>query len=554
MLSFGRSALVIILYMSAVGVLLPMSSLVAAQTPPVGARFRIAGTVVSANDGHALGQTRVSIFDTRNPKFRQSMITAEDGRFEFTQLKPGKYDLNGAKRGYIAAEYDQHEQFSTAIVTGSGLDTESLMLRLAPAAVLSGKVLDEAGDPVRHARVTLWREDHGSGVSRVIRTRDDSTDDLGFYEFTPLDGGTYFLSATANPWYAVHPTSRPEGTVNALTLVDRWLDVAYPTTYYGGATEWEDATPIPVRGGDRLEVDIHLAPLAALHLLFHSTPNPDQGFTMPIFQKQAFDGLAFLGGVEPQMVSPGLFELTGLLPGKYTVRIPASGDQSGQVSEILDLTQDSQELDMSSGLPVGSINASVEVPGEAKLPKGLAIALRDAQRRVVAWRPVDDKGEANFEELVPGKYEVRAGSPSKPYSVIRISSQSSKTSGHTLNVPPGTALKVTLSLIGGSVNVEGFVKHAGKAAPGAMVVLVPNNPDSNRELFRRDQSDLDGSFRLQSVIPGSYTVLAIENGWDLDWAQPATIENYARHGQKIKIGAKAETSLELSESIEVQPR
>ena len=121
---------------------------------------------------------------------------------------------------------------------------------------------------------------------------------------------------------------------------------------------------------------------------------------MPTLQKQAFDGVGFLGGVQTQMVSPGLFELTGLLPGKYTVHIPGSGDQSGPVTEILDLTQDSQELDMSSGLPVSSIHALVEVPGEVKLPKGLAIALRDAQRRVVAWRPVDDKGEANFEQIM----------------------------------------------------------------------------------------------------------------------------------------------------------
>lgn len=555
MSSIRRPVLVIIYGIYAVGLsLLPGPSLLSAQPLAAGVKFRIAGIVVSANDGHPLSRARVSIFDTKNPSFRQSMITSEDGHFEFTQLKAGKYALDGAKRGYITASYDQHEQFSTAIVTGSGLETEGLVFRLAPAAVLFGKVLDEAGDPVRHANVTLWREDHASGVSRVVRSRADSTDDLGFYEFTGLDGGTYFLSASAKPWYAVHPvSSRQEGTANTPILVDRSLDVAYPTTYYGGATEWEDATPIPVRGGDRMEVDIHLAPVPALHFLFHVTENPEKGITMPVLQKHAFDAPGFVEGSEAQMVSPGLFEMTGLVPGRYTVRLPASGGQS-QLSAVVDLTHDSQELDVSDGVPLSSVSASIELEREAKLPQGLAIALRDAQRRVVAWRPVNDKGEVNFEEIAPGKYEVRAGSPSKAYSVIRVSSPSGQTSGHTLNVLPGTALKVTLSLIGGSVNVEGFVKHGGKGVPGAMVVLVPSDPDSNRELFRRDQSDLDGSFRLQSVIPGSYTVVAIENGWDLDWAQPATIENYARHGQKIKLGAKGESSVQLSESIEVQPR
>jgi hypothetical protein len=545
----------VVITIYAVGlVLLPMRLPLAAQSSVASGKFRIAGTVVSANDGHQLAQARVSIFDTRNPSSPESVLTAEDGHFEFTHLRAGKYALNGAKRGYISADYDHHEQFSTAIVTGSGLDTESLILRLAPAAVLSGKVLDEAGEPVRHAIVLLWREDHSSGVSRIARSRGDSTDDLGFYEFTGLDDGTYFLSASGQPWYAVHPVSAHQtGSENALTLVDRSLDVAYPTTYYGGASEWEDATPIPVRGGERLEVDIHLAPVPALHVLFHSMENSDKEISPPFLQKQGLEGPGSRAGFETQMVSPGLFEITGLVPGKYIVRFSASGQQGDQVSEI-DLTRDAQELDTSAAVPLSNVDASVEVQGEAKLPQGLEVALRDARRQVVAWQRVNDKREVRFAGIAPGKYEVRAGSPSKAYSVVRVSSQNGQTSGHTLNVAPGAELKVTFTLIGGSVNVEGFVKRQGKPAPGAMVVLVPDDPDSNRERFRRDQSDLDGSFRLQSVIAGTYSVVAIGNGWDLDWAQPAVIESYARHGTKITIGAKGETSVHLSESIELQPR
>jgi Carboxypeptidase regulatory-like domain len=128
-----------------------------AQPPVVG--FRIAGTVVNAVGGNSLARARVTIFDTRNPQNTQWEITSEDGRFEFKQLGPGKYALRGAKRGFIAADYEQHEQFSTAIVTGAGLDTENLVLRLAPFAVLSGKVLDESGEPVRQATVSLYVED-----------------------------------------------------------------------------------------------------------------------------------------------------------------------------------------------------------------------------------------------------------------------------------------------------------------------------------------------------------------------------------------------------------
>jgi hypothetical protein len=128
----------------------------------------------------------------------------------------------------------------------------------------------------------------------------------------------------------------------------------------------------------------------------------------------------------------------------------------------------------------------------------------------------------------------------------------SQVTGHTLTVTPGSSLTVSVTLVGGSINVEGAVKKAGQAFGGAMVVLVPANPENNRDLFRRDQSDLDGSFTLRGVIPGSYTLLAIENGWDLEWSQPSVIAAYLKRGRKIEVGERAGRAVTVSEAIEVQ--
>jgi hypothetical protein len=123
-----------------------------------------------------------------------------------------------------------------------------------------------------------------------------------------------------------------------------------------------------------------------------------------------------------------------------------------------------------------------------------------------------------------------------------------------LNVAAGTSVTVSLSLAGGVTKVEGFAKRAEKPAPGAMVVLVPNDPESHRDLFRRDQSDQDGSFTLPSVIPGSYTIVAIENGWDLDWSRPGVIAHYTKHGQTMTITDHTQRSMHLPDPVEVQPR
>jgi hypothetical protein len=519
------------------------------QAEPQAGQFRIAGTVVSATGGNVLARARVTIRNVKDPKDIQFLLTGEDGHFEF-RVKAGKYGLEGAKRGFITADYDQHEQFSTAIVTGTDFDTGNIVLKLSPSAVLVGKVLDEAGDPVRHANVTLWREDHGTGVSRIVRFRSDVADDQGGYEFTPLDEGTYFLSVSATPWYAVHPPSAPQEGVPVIAAVDRALDVVYPTTYYAGTSDWEDATPILIQGGDHLELDMHLIPVSALHVVFRGEPQGENGYAMPVLQQRAFDGIDWQRNREnPQMISPGVFEMA-TAPGKYVVQLWGPS-QSARINEV-DISENHQEVDTSSGELLSKITASVHVLGQDRVPKDLFVGLRDKTRRGGDFRIVNAQGEAVFENVAPGTYELVASSPNVAYAVVRSTSQDHENPGHTVKVAAGSSVSLSLSLMVGNTVVEGYAKQAGKGVAGAMVVLIPKHPEANRELFRRDQSDLDGSFSLRQVIPGSYTVIAITNGWDLDWSKPAVIAKYAARGRNIVVPGEASHPVQLPDSVEVQ--
>ena len=518
--------------------------------------YRIAGTVISTLTGSPLGHARVTLSDTNNREQTVSVVTAEDGRFQFNQLYRGKFSLHCAKRGFISSDYLAHEQYSTAIVTGAGIDTEHLTFRIAPYAILSGKVLDEAGDPVRDATVSLFRENHNLGESRIMRFRSASTDDLGAYEFANLNAGTYFLSVRATPWYAVHPASSRKTNENSATFeVDPSLDVAYPITYYADSTEPDDATPIPLRGGDHPEVEIHLNPVPALHLQFQIPGDPSRGYAVPMLEQPSFDGLESVPNVLVHQVSQGSFEITGVAPGHYTARIPApSGSAFSTVQTEVDVTSNDQKLESSAADASGSVKATVEVAGESTVPSNLSLALRNDKMRIVSWQEVDAKGEVTFENVAPGRYEVLVQGPGKRYSVLRILSSGTESQGHYLNVGSGSAASVSIYAVGGAVRVEGVAERAKKPVAGAMVVLAPEHPESNRQLFRRDQTDLDGSFTLMSVIPGAYSVCAIEDGWDLDWAKPAVIAHYCEHGEKIVVREGSSGSMHLQRSVEMQPR
>src|ERR1700731_709507 len=188
--SFVRSiwfrALPIALVLPCVCTSRPAPTSSANQSSAANTKFKIAGTVVNSITGAPLSKARITLMDTANRANMLSVITGDDGHFEFYSLYRAKYSLEGARRGFISAGYEQHEQFSTAIVTGPDFNTEHLVFRLTPLAFVSGKVIDESGEPVRKARVFLYAENHQGGMKRIERRAADATDDEGYYEFSAL--------------------------------------------------------------------------------------------------------------------------------------------------------------------------------------------------------------------------------------------------------------------------------------------------------------------------------------------------------------------------------
>jgi len=539
-------------------------------SPIPGGGYRIAGTVISKSDGHPLVRARVMVREENDRRKLVSMLTSTEGKFEFTGLPAGKYGLEAARQGFISAGYDQHDQFATAIVTGAGFDTETLVLSLEPAATIRGRILDEAGEPVRRAMVTSYFGDHSGGVDQIREFRGAQTDDLGVYEIARLMPGTYYLSVTAKPWYAIHPPSQPDASAPANpqpsgattevqavpqfatpVVVDRSLDVAYPVTYYPDVTDQDSALPIPVRGGDHIQVDIHLNPVPALRLRFHVAEDPSQGYNIPQLEQSSFEGSAYLQTEVSSQVAPGVMEIAGIPAGRYNVHINGAGPAA--VMNGIELTRDGEELDVSAAEVLSTVKISMQVPGEHSPPR-IMVGLRAGRKMIAGWQPFDSKGEVQFEQVAPGRCEVVVLGSSRPYSISHLSAEGAAVAGHTATVKAGSTPSLALTLVGGGSDIRGVVKRDGKPFAGAMVVLVPKATELYTDLFRRDQSDLDGTFLLRAVIPGAYTVVAIEHGWDLNWSQPGVISAYLKHGEPVEVGNQSGRSLNLPAALDLQPK
>jgi Carboxypeptidase regulatory-like domain len=517
------------------------------QTASAG-KYRIAGTVVSSTDGHPLSHARVILANVKNLARPFSVFSSEDGSFVFSGLPAGKYSLQGAKRGYLTRSYDQHEVFSTAIVTDAGLDTEHLVLRLPSNAYISGKVFDENGDPVRHANVMLYRVAHEEGTSQVQQNRIDNSDDLGAYELGPVLPGTYFIAVRGEPWYAVHTPAPTSSTKDAPPMqVDPALDSAYPTSYYGDTTDPDSATPIQVQAGDRVQADVHLAPAPSKHFLIRVP----QG-SVPQVQEIGLGGETRGVPVYQQRTDEGSWELSGLSQGKYQLSI--AGAEGESTVRDLGAISEGQEIDATSAQPLGAVSIAVQIAGQNAALGQVNVGLRVPRGILRYWDRCDSKGVARLKGVAAGRYEVVGWDDRGRYAVSHVSVTGGELAGAAVELGAGTTAEIAVALVRGQAKLEGIVKRDDKPFPGAMVVLVPDNSNQPADLFRRDQTDFDGTFTLNAVAPGDYALVAIENGWDLEWSRPDVLAAYLKQARKIRVAAGSNGAIKIEEPVAVQQR
>ncbi len=518
--------------------------------------YRVAGTVVSGRDGSPLALARVSLIDTHNRSKAEWMVTAADGHFEFREVPAGKYTLESAKKGFLRGGYQFHEGLSTAIVTGAGLETENLVFRMIPLGMISGKIVDEVGEGVRNAQVRLYVDNQQLGRDREVQTGAATTDDEGRYEFPGLAPAKYFVGVTARPWYAVHPPSENhDGVKTPVETVSRSLDAAYETTFYNGVTETDGAAPISIEKGERATADIHLNPVAALHL-FVKVPSDQQQFLYPSLLKREFNQeqgvqVEFAGGATPG----GDLEVVGVPPGKYLIGTLRGGSGELKATGEMNVAKNGQEMEAVAEEAAGSVKVSVKTARGEAVPQGLHLTLRNERRQTVAFVEVDAKDGAMFENVPAGKYSVMVTSArTAPYTVGRMTVGGVSVEGHDITVAEGGTLELSATLMQGLVSVEGVVKKAGKPAAGVMVALVPKEPRTHPERFRRDQTDLDGTFHVGGILPGSYTLIAVEDAWGFAWMKEGVLEKYLAHGENLTIGEMMNGTVVLPEAVEVQER
>ena len=288
------------------------------------------------------------------------------------------------------------------------------------------------------------------------------------YEIANIPPGNYFLSASAQPWYAgpgnlqhspVQLDNTQPGAVNST------LDVAYPSTFYPNAIDSDDAIPIPIRGGERIEANMTLNAQHAMRLQLPLASSRDGGFGVSLAQN-VFGQLEQMP-TSIQLNNEGGVEISGVLPGQYEVTVTRSEGQSPPESThfTADIADGATQLAADSD--VGEVTVSGKVTSlDSKIRfAGISLAALHPQRNYFA--PLNDAGDFTL-QVPPGEYQV-IGQISQMY-LASVSSPNAVVKGRVLQVQAGAAPKLEIVAGNGYGQVEGVAERDGRPASGVMVL------------------------------------------------------------------------------------
>jgi 5-hydroxyisourate hydrolase-like protein (transthyretin family) len=518
--------------------------------------YRIAGVVTNSVTGEPVVGATMGLTGS-GANQQETIRTAQtdaDGRFAMEPVPAGKYSLGASRRGYLTEQFNEHGSYNSAIVTGEGQDTEHIPFRLDPGAMVRCVVTDDAGDPVEGASVLLGRKGNDLGLGESMQSAGaGQTDDTGLFEFGGLMPGTYFVAVKAEPWFAMHmPRQQQNDAENQSRAEMMALDVAYPVTYYDGAMDESMAVPISVKSGERVEADVALHAVPALHL---SAPLAGQSggrrqwptttMRQTILGNEQFGGQFVRQSVDAKS---GEIEFSGVAPGHYMVM---EGNPPREME--FDATGN-QQLDLSAGVPTFDVTIRARMADGSPLPLPLALILFAGNSTHRLSGQVDRNGDAQVNGVPSGEWDVQATGGMGVLGVVSVQTGTAEPRADSRVVVKDHPLTVNVVLAQGKTNVEGFAAKAGKNEAGVMIVLVPKDPTGQLLEFRRDQTDSDGSFSLNGAVPGEYTVVAIEDGWELEWAKPEVIGRYLKNGVAVTVPMNGPAVMKLGKSVVVQEK
>ena len=543
------------------------------QTPTTGTGV-IEGIVTRAGTGDPIAGAQIILWSSASPLngFNGPSpippgTTGSDGRFSFKNMPAASYRIDVAANGYVRQEYGQMALNGTgkSVLLQEGQTLKDLSIALTPSSTVTGRILDDAGQPASDILVQLIEESYGPQGRTFRGVGMANADDRGeFRIFAPRPGRYYIVAGNVMVFQML---GRGSGDVSSI----RTSRIRYPVTFFPGVSEMSAASAVELKSGTEFRADLIVNRQQLLYRVRGRVIDSETGqiangariFINPASSPPVLIQEMRLGS--NIVYESGTFEFPSVPPGDWVVRaeIPvpvptAPGPFDPATSAARNVAQVSR--------PFGQVHVHVtnsNVDGlVVTLLKGFAVAARirvdgepgstvpNPDRVTVRFQASENGSAAQLPSAtrvgVDGSFQIdgaRAGEFLMTfYAISGVYVKSAKYGDQDVLyrpirfTTPGTDT-VEVVIRSGAGQIAGTVMDS-KSQPvlGIPVILLPDSPLRNRdELYKTTSTDQNGRFTIANIAPGDYKVFSWEALPQSGYYDPEVMKKYESQGHSIHV-------------------
>jgi protocatechuate 3,4-dioxygenase beta subunit len=524
----------------------------------------VAGTVTSLATGEPLKKVDVTLTaESPDKQHRpQSVVTDAAGHFSIDHIPPGRYEMAISRDGYLPQRYAQENgQGPGAVLSlGAGQRMTDLIFKLQKTAVITGRVVDEDGEPMIRVPVEVLRRRSVNGTVKFEPLGSESTDDQGTYRVFGLSPGRYFVRV------------RPEGREGSFAIFRGDSDdedesapppkISYAETYYPGTTDSASASAIDVKAGDEIpRIDFFMTPREAARtyrIRGHVTnmlAGQSEGFVTVLAMPRNGEDLNSFGrfAAQPNQKTNN-FEIAQVPPGSYTVAAVIFGGgrtrAATQEVEVINADVDSVSLVLTRGVDISG-RVTFDGPMAATSPVNIVLQSQRANMPFLSTTPVIAKPDGSFTltEVADGSYSIHAFSQCRECYLESATANGIDLLEQGVLVGSGNApTSIDLVYSSNTGKASGTVTRADDLpVPGAYVVLVKDNDPraEDDQRFQTTTTDQYGKFEISGIPPGRYKAIALAKGDSDSYTDPDFIKPYAAKADSVDVRTGSTASLQL---------
>jgi protocatechuate 3,4-dioxygenase beta subunit len=505
------------------------------------------GRVLSAETGQPLRKAQVRI---TAGEIRENRLTSTDadGKYEFTSVVAGRYIVAASKGSYVQLQYGQQRPFEAGkpLEIHDGQLVEKVDFALPRGAVVTGRVVDEFGEPLPDAMVAMQRYANFNGQRRLVPAgRNATTNDIGEFRLFAIPPGQYYLSATLRPMGMVADSDDRSG---------------YAPTYFPGTTNIAEAQKVTVGLGQIVsEMNMALLPTRVSRVTGTAVDSQGRPLSGMVMSVPRGDTVMMMFGPPTQIKADGSFVISGLAPGRYMLQARAMGAMAGDgEAAYLDITVNGDDIDgvrLVATKPSAVSGRVLIDPAAASAlrPSTLVLSLQSVEPDMFMFNlmPAKVSDDLTFEmKATPGRARLALMGQPSAWAIRSVRYRGVDVTDSGIEFRPSEDVTdVEVELTNRISSVSGLVTNSkGEALKDYSVIVFPADREKwtpNSRYMRTARPDQEGRYKVNSLPPGEYRIIALDYIDPNDWNTPEFLDGVRSKATSVSVNEGEIKSVDL---------